>query len=114
MRAVIMAGGLGTRMAGLYPGLPKPLIPVGGKPVLRRQIETLVRQGITDITLVTGYLADRIEAAADELALLLVDEVHEQHAPTRQVIHLRNACKYIRMLQFVNLILFHVLYFSRY
>ena len=62
MRAVIMAGGLGTRMAGLYPGLPKPLIPVGGKPVLRRQIETLVRQGITDITLVTGYLADRIEA----------------------------------------------------
>lgn len=62
MRAVIMAGGLGARMAGLFPGLPKPLIPVGGKPVLTRQIETLVRQGITEITLVTGYLADRIEA----------------------------------------------------
>ncbi len=60
MRAVILAGGLGTRMAGLYPGLPKPLIPVGGKPVLTRQIETLVRQGITEITLVTGYMADRV------------------------------------------------------
>ncbi|MBR5423998.1 MAG: HAD-IIIA family hydrolase [Clostridia bacterium] len=61
MQAVIMAGGRGTRLAGAFPGLPKPLVPVCGKPVLQWQVEALRRQNITDITLVTGYLAAQIE-----------------------------------------------------
>ena len=60
MRAVILAGGAGSRIAALFPDLPKPLIPICGKPVLERQIETLRREGVTDFTLVTGYLADQI------------------------------------------------------
>lgn len=63
MQAVIMAGGRGTRLAGAFPGLPKPLVPVCGKPVLLWQIEALKAQGVTDITLVTGYLAQQIEDA---------------------------------------------------
>ena len=63
MRAVIMAGGLGTRMAQAFPGLPKPLVPVCGKPVLVRQLEALKAQGIDEITLVTGHLAGQIREA---------------------------------------------------
>ncbi len=63
MRAVILAGGRGTRLSGLFPDLPKPLVPVCGKPVLLRQLEALKAQGVTDITLVTGYRGRQIEAA---------------------------------------------------
>lgn len=63
MRAVIMAGGLGLRMAQAFPGLPKPLVPVCGNPVLVRQLETLKAQGVTKITLVTGHLAGQIREA---------------------------------------------------
>ena len=41
MIAVIMAGGMGTRIADLFPDIPKPLIPIGGVPVLQREIEEL-------------------------------------------------------------------------
>ena len=58
MKAVIMAGGLGTRMGAT--GIPKPMLPVAGKPVLERQIECLVRFGITDITIVTHHLGEKI------------------------------------------------------
>ena len=63
MRAVIMAGGRGSRMAALFPDIPKPLVPVAGKPVLLRQLEALRMQGVTDITLVTCHMAEQIEAA---------------------------------------------------
>ena len=57
-----MAGGRGTRLAEAFPGLPKPLVPVCGKPILQRQLEALRTQGVTEITLVTGHLAEQIEA----------------------------------------------------
>ncbi len=60
MRAVILAGGFGTRMTALFPDLPKPLVPIEGKAVLVRQIESLVSEGITDVTVVTHHLADKI------------------------------------------------------
>ncbi|MBQ7638184.1 MAG: HAD-IIIA family hydrolase [Clostridia bacterium] len=61
MTAVVLAGGKGTRMAGIFPGIPKPLIPVCGKSVLQRQIETLKNGGVSDIVVVTGYLSEKIE-----------------------------------------------------
>ncbi len=61
MKAVIMAGGLGTRLCSAEKGLPKPMLHVAGKPVLERQIECLVRYGVTDITIVTGFLGGTIE-----------------------------------------------------
>ena len=60
MKAVIMAGGSGTRIAGVYPDIPKPMINVGGKPILQHTIENLVSQGITDITITVSYLRNKI------------------------------------------------------
>lgn len=61
MKTVIMAGGRGTRIASVNSEVPKPMIPLAGKPVIGHQIEALKAQNITDITLVTGYLGDKIE-----------------------------------------------------
>jgi len=61
MRAAILAGGKGTRIGEMFPDLPKPMIPICGKPVLQWQIESLAAQGITDITLIVGYKADVIK-----------------------------------------------------
>lgn len=60
MKAVIMAGGRGTRIQSIASDIPKPMIPVLGKPVLQYQIENLRRCGFEDIILVTGYLSDPI------------------------------------------------------
>lgn len=55
-----MAGGRGTRIAELFPDIPKPLIPVDGMPILEREIRSLASQGFTDIILTVGYLANKI------------------------------------------------------
>lgn len=55
-----MAGGRGTRIAELFPDIPKPLIPVDGIPILEREIRSLAAQGFNDIILTVGYLADKI------------------------------------------------------
>lgn len=60
MRAVIMAGGKGTRIARIAGDVPKPMIRIGGKPILERQIDNLRACGLTDITLVVGYMGDVI------------------------------------------------------
>ena len=60
MKAVIMAGGHGTRIRSVASDIPKPMIPVLNKPVLEYQIENLKLCGITDIILVTGYLKESI------------------------------------------------------
>ena len=57
-----MAGGRGTRIAELFPDIPKPLIPVDGMPILEREIRSLASQGFKDIILTVGYLADKIIA----------------------------------------------------
>lgn len=62
MKVVIMAGGRGTRIAELFPDIPKPLIPVDGMPILEREIRSLTSQGFKDIILTVGYLADKIIA----------------------------------------------------
>ncbi len=55
-----MAGGRGTRIAKLFPDIPKPLIPIDGVPILEREINSLAAQGFKDIILTVGYLADKI------------------------------------------------------
>ena len=62
MKVVIMAGGRGTRIAELFPDIPKPLIPVDGMPILEREVRSLAAQGFKDIILTVGYLADKIIA----------------------------------------------------
>ena len=61
MKVVIMAGGRGTRIATIKSDVPKPMIEICGKPILEWQIDCLKRQGLTDITLVIGYLGHIIQ-----------------------------------------------------
>lgn len=58
MRAVIMAGGRGTRLAGVCAEIPKPMFRILGKPILEYQIESLVKSGVTEITLIVGHLKE--------------------------------------------------------
>ena len=60
MKTVIMAGGKGTRIRPVASDIPKPMIPVAGKPVLEWEIECLRDQGFTDLIITVGYLADHI------------------------------------------------------
>lgn len=61
MKVIIMAGGRGTRISELFPGIPKPLIPIDNVPVLEREIIGLREQGFTDIILTVSYLHEKIE-----------------------------------------------------
>jgi mannose-1-phosphate guanylyltransferase len=61
MRAVILAGGKGTRLRPLTVYTPKPMIPVVNRPFLLYQLDVLSRAGITDITLSLSYQPDKIE-----------------------------------------------------
>lgn len=62
MKAIILAGGSGTRLAPYTTVLPKPLMPIEEYPILEILIRQLVEQGIGDITLNVGYLAELIKA----------------------------------------------------
>lgn len=61
MKVVIIAGGKGTRMAGVAGDIPKAMIPVGGKPVVEWQIELARRYGFTEILFMLGHLGGQIE-----------------------------------------------------
>ena len=60
MKVVIMAGGKGTRMLSIASDIPKPMIPIEGRPVLEREIECLCEQGFTDILITVGHLGNVI------------------------------------------------------
>ena len=62
MKALILAAGLGSRLAPLTDTLPKALVKVNGMPILFRQIECLRQNGVSDITVVCGYLADVLKS----------------------------------------------------
>ena len=60
MKAVILAGGLGTRLKPFTEIIPKPLLPIGNKAILEIQIQRLKRAGVDEIFLATNYKSDYI------------------------------------------------------
>jgi histidinol-phosphate phosphatase family protein len=62
LRAVILAGGRGTRLGKLTREVPKPMLTIGGVPILEHQIKLLKRYGIREIIILAGY---RSEVIAD-------------------------------------------------
>jgi D-glycero-alpha-D-manno-heptose 1-phosphate guanylyltransferase len=58
---VVLAGGFGTRVAHLLPGIPKPMAQVAGKPFAEWVVRWLARQGIPKVLLSTGHLAEMVE-----------------------------------------------------
>jgi NDP-sugar pyrophosphorylase family protein len=60
-KAVILAAGRGTRMQGLTADLPKPMLPLGGRPILEHLLERLIEGRYSEALIVTGYHAESIE-----------------------------------------------------
>ena len=63
-QCAVLVGGLGTRLGSLTATTPKPLLPCGDRPFLAWLLRELVRFGVTDILLLTGYLSDQVQQAA--------------------------------------------------
>lgn len=60
MKAMILAAGLGQRMRPLTDHLPKPLLPVGGKPLLQYHLEALQQAGVDEVIINLAYLGEKI------------------------------------------------------
>jgi NDP-sugar pyrophosphorylase family protein len=63
MKAVILAGGEGTRLRPLTLSTPKPVVPVVDRPFLRHQLELLARAGVREVVFSVAYRPERVEAA---------------------------------------------------
>ncbi|MCE7321242.1 nucleotidyltransferase family protein [Campylobacter coli] len=61
MQAIVLAGGLGTRLRSVVQDLPKPMAPINGKPFLAFVVEYLKKQGITEIILSVSYKYELIQ-----------------------------------------------------
>ena len=70
-RVIILAGGRGVRLRPFTAVFPKPLVPLGDKPILAILLEQLARQGFTDVTLALGHLSDLIRAYVSSQGALL-------------------------------------------
>jgi len=62
MKALILAAGMGTRLRPLTDKIPKCLVPVNGVPIIAKQIENLIDNGIREIYIVSGYKSDILES----------------------------------------------------
>jgi dTDP-glucose pyrophosphorylase len=60
LQAVVMAGGLGSRLRPLTDDTPKPMLPVGGKPIMEHLVNRLARSGIRKINVMTCYKPEKI------------------------------------------------------
>jgi NDP-sugar pyrophosphorylase family protein len=92
LQAVILAGGLGTRLMPLTETVPKPMVPVAGEPYLVHQLRMLARQDIRDVVLLTGYLGEQIEQYfGDGSSLGLEIRYSQEKEPLGTAGALRNA-----------------------
>ena len=55
MKALILAAGKGTRLAPISDNIPKAMVPVNGTPILVKQVENLLKNGIRQIAVVVGH-----------------------------------------------------------
>jgi D-glycero-alpha-D-manno-heptose 1-phosphate guanylyltransferase len=77
MDAIVLAGGLGTRLRSVVSNVPKPMAPVGGRPFLELLLGSLKSKGITRVILSVGYMSDAITSyfQNNSLGMELVFEV---------------------------------------
>ncbi len=81
-RAIVLAGGLGMRLRPYTAVLPKPLMPVGDRPVLDIVLRQLRHHGFERVTIATGYLAELIEAFFRDGGEHGLDiNYHREHTP---------------------------------
>lgn len=78
MKAVIMAGGRGSRLSPLTDRLPKPLTPVANTPALKHIIRLLKKAGVTQAVVTTMYLGEMIENLGEEFEGVRLEYIREQ------------------------------------
>jgi NDP-sugar pyrophosphorylase family protein len=83
MKAVILAGGKGTRLAPYTSVLPKPLMPIGDRAILEIVVEQLDKAGFDDITLSVGYLSHLIQAVFEHGPCRHLDLTHVREEQAR-------------------------------
>ncbi len=66
MQALILAGGEGTRLRPLTSTIPKPVVPLVGRPFISYMLQWLLRHGIDDVILGCGFMADGVRAVLDD------------------------------------------------
>ena len=96
MKALFLAGGLGTRLKPITDNLPKPMVPIMGKPLLERNIEKLKRHGVDEILLSTCYKPEIIKNYFGDGSKLGVKISYiTEDEPLGTAGAIRNAAKYI-------------------
>lgn len=73
MKAVILAGGLGTRMGSVTENIPKPMVEVGGKPLIHHLILHYAQHGVTEIIIAGGYKVEVIKKYFKDFAVMNSD-----------------------------------------
>jgi len=96
IKAVILVGGLGTRLKNIAYDIPKPMIPIMGIPFLEYTISLLKKNGITDIVLCVSYMANKIKSYFGDGRRLGVNLVYsEEEIPLGTAGAVKKAEKYI-------------------
>ena len=76
MKAIVLAAGRGQRLRPITDTCPKPLLPVGGKPLIVHHLDALARAGFTDVVINTAWLAEQFPAALGDGSHLGVSIVY--------------------------------------
>ena len=64
MKAFILAAGQGSRLRPFTDNIPKPLLPVGGRPLMEYHLESLRKHGVTEVLINSSYLAEQVKSFA--------------------------------------------------
>ena len=92
MKAVIMAGGEGTRLRPQTSSLPKPMLPLVGRPMMEHIVSLLRRHGITDIVVTVAFLPNAIRSYFGDGSELGVSMVYAtEESPLGTAGSVRNA-----------------------
>lgn len=78
MQAVILAGGVGSRLGRYADGRPKCLIKIGERPLIKHQLEALADNGVGPVLMVLGYRADTIKEVLGDRVEYIVNDRYEE------------------------------------
>ncbi|NLS78146.1 MAG: NTP transferase domain-containing protein [Chloroflexi bacterium] len=96
MKAVVMAGGAGSRLRPLTIGRPKPMVPLVNKPVMGHALDLLKKHGITEVVVTVQYLAERIqEYFGDGASLGMKIHYALEEVPLGTAGSVKNAAQYL-------------------
>src|SRR3989338_1933603 len=96
MKALIRVGGFGTRLKSVSGDVPKPMVPIAGKPFLEHQINFLKDQGVNEIILAVHHMSNKIKSYFGSGLRWNVDITYsEEDIPLGTAGAIKNAQKYI-------------------